>query len=182
MTKKEADETVRRYYLDIYKFCRAKSRSSDAAEDLTHDTFLVFYEKAETLTADNIRAWLYKTASNKLCEYFRKQKREQSFVSIYDAELPVYEPDLEKIGDTGENDFSEFQRRLLSLLNEEEKQLFILLYLRRKTLREAADECDISMDAAYQRKSRLKKKIRKHLSDLDFIFLFLSFVLLKNIC
>ncbi len=45
----DAEQTVKKYYDDVYKFCCAKCRNPDDAQDITQDTFTVFTENFQNL-------------------------------------------------------------------------------------------------------------------------------------
>lgn len=167
------DVIAEKYYPDIYKFCCAKCRNADAAQDITQETFLLFVNKAGELTDDNIRSWLLTAANNKLCEYFRKNQIEDGFVSIDEVDIPVfdsYEHDKAEVVT-----FDDIQRKILNVLNDSERELFIKLYIEKKSVNLLSEEMDISYDNLRTRKSRLKKKIKRSVGHIYFFILVFSF-------
>lgn len=152
----DANEIVRNYYSDIYKFCCAKCRNADDAQDITQDVFIVLVEKSSTLDDKNIRAWLYQTANNKLHEYFRGKAIKNTFISL-DEGIQV----CSDISIQQDISFSTVQKKILSLLNENEKELFIKLFIEKNDVDLISEELGISKGALRTKKSRLKAKIKK---------------------
>ena len=126
-----ADQIVEKYYPDIYKFCCARCRNADVAQDITQETFMLFVKKFDELADINIRSWLLCVANNKLYEYFKKNKIDNNCISIDDVEIPVFdsyehdEIDIDEI-------FDDVQKKILNMLNDKEKELFVKLYIEKK--------------------------------------------------
>lgn len=173
-----AKQVAEKYYSDVYKFCCAKCKDKDVAQDITQDTFLFFVAKNAELTNINIRAWLLTVANNKIHEYFREQKIKKSFVCIDDIELKsfdVYESDEINIEDM----FDDVQKKILNILNDNEKELFIKLYMERKDISLITKELNITYENFRTRKSRLKKKVKGSIGHLYFFIIVFIFKILK---
>ena len=164
------DETVRKYYSDIYKFCCSRCRNADDAQDITQDVFVVLVEKSATLNDKNIRAWLYQTADNKLHEYLRKKTVKNTFISL-DENVCGY-PNLSVQQDITLN---LVQKKILNLLNDSEKELFIKLYIENNDVELISEELGISKGALRVRKSRLKAKIKKSYKFTETLILILGY-------
>lgn len=171
------EQIAEKYYPDIYKFCCAKCRDKEAAQDITQETFLFLVNKYEELADSNIRSWLLSVAERKVHEYFRKNKNEKSFVSIEDVEISTndqYEQnqiDIEEI-------FDDVQKKILNILNENEKEIFIKLYIEKKSVDLVTEELNITNENLRARKSRMKRKVKKsigHLYFFAFVFFFKNF-------
>lgn len=169
-----AERIAEEYYSDVYKFCCAKCRNEDVAKDITQETFLLLVNKIDELSDSNIRSWLLTVANNKLHEYFRKSQIENSFVSIDDVEISAFDSyehdkiDVDKI-------FDDVQKRILNILNDKEKELFIKLYIEKKNVNLVAEELNISYDNLRTRKSRLKRKVKGSIGHLYFFILVFIF-------
>lgn len=80
------DEVYNAYFQDVYKYVLAISRSSQAAEEITQETFFRALKNIDSFRGDcDIRAWLCKIAKN---EYFRMLEKGK----IYSAEPPQDQP------------------------------------------------------------------------------------------
>ena len=169
-----AERIAEKYYPDIYKFCCAKCRNENVAQDITQETFLLFINKFDELTDINIRSWLLSDANNKLREYFRKSQIENTFVCVDNVEISTFDSyEYDKI-DVDEL-FDDVQKKILNILNDKEKELFIKLYIEKENIDLIAKELDITYGNLRTRKSRLKKKIKGSLGHLYFFIFVFSF-------
>ena len=175
-----AEKIAEQYYVDVYKFCCSRCRDPQVAQDITQETFLVFMQKKESLTDINICAWLINVANNKLHEWYRKKSIESNYVSIYDvnvssADQLVLDEPFE------EEEFDAFQQKILNILNDQEKKLFIKLYIEKKSVSLIQEELGVTNEAFRARKSRMTKKIKASIGHLHFFILVVSFKLFHSV-
>ena len=176
-TEQKIEEITELYYHDVYKFCCARCRNADDAQDVTQATFALLVERKDTLYFDNIRSWLFSVADKKLHELFRQRQRERDYVSIYDVDVPQY--NLPDIPDDFDEDawFDETQKKILQILSEKERALFVKLYIEKKSVSLIAQELDVTEANVRQRKSRLKKKVTDAVKHSAFLLAVLAFKL-----
>lgn len=174
-----AEQIAEKYYHDIYKFCCSRCRNADAAQDITQETFLFLMDKIDELSDTNIRSWLFTVANNKLHEYFRKIKVENNFVCADDIDISAVE-NFEVVNKNVDVDnlFDDVQKKILNILNDKEKELFIKLYIEKKEVNLITKELDITYDNFRVRKSRLKKKVKKSIGYIHFFMFVFSFKIL----
>lgn len=168
LSKIQISKIIEMYYEDIHNYCHARTHDKHIADDLTQDTFLLLINKASTLVDDNIRSWLYSTATNKIKQHYEKKsiraKHEQDEIYLslirydfdnfsLDFELEADEYTLEQIEDIKDT--------ILDSLSAEDKKLYIEIYVNRKQHKEIARELGITPKAANVRAFRLKQKILK---------------------
>ena len=175
--EKNAEQIISDYYHDIYKFCCSRCRNPDDAQDLTQETFTMMIEKYDELYFDNIESWLFSVANKKLHEYFRRLKKEKEYVSIYEVEIPVTDISAVESEVSDDDLFDDTQKKILNILNEKERALFIKLYIEKKSVSLVSQELDISEGALRQRKSRMKKKITEAIKHTSFLLAVVSFKL-----
>ena len=162
--KEEADRLLQQaynlYYESSYYYCVARTRHAKGSEeDSLQNAFLVYYKKllaGEEI--ENVKAFLYRTCEN-MCRqadtrFLREAKRSAQLEDM--AQLPAAETDYL----AAELDYDEIKAVLLSLLSEEEQELFSLKYEQEKSLAEIAYILNITPNAAALRTSRLRKKIK----------------------
>ena len=132
----------------------------DDAEDLTQDTFLKAFDAYPSLdTAANLRAWLYKIATNCLHSYWRQSAPpalalEPELVGPADADLRPVEG-----GPAGER--ARALRRGLSRLPEKQRQAVILRYLDELEYDAIALILDCSYDSARANVSHGLRQLRE---------------------
>ncbi len=62
------------YKNQIFNYLNLMTGDKEMAEELTQDTFVKVYFKAGSLRTDNLKAWIYKIATNLARSEFRKIK------------------------------------------------------------------------------------------------------------
>lgn len=72
------DEVYRRHVADVYRFCLALTRSSDAAEDATADVFTAAYSAYTRVRPDTegVKFWLLRIARNTVVSRWRRASRQ----------------------------------------------------------------------------------------------------------
>ncbi len=169
-----AERIAEEYYHDIYKFCCSRCRNADTAQDITQETFLLFMNEIDNLSDANIRSWLFTVANNKLHEHFRKIKVETNFVCADNIDISSLD-DVEYNEADVETMFDDVQKKILNILTDKEKELFIKLYIEKKEVSLIIKELDITYDNFRTRKSRLKRKVTQTVKHLYFFALVFSF-------
>jgi RNA polymerase sigma factor (sigma-70 family) len=72
----------RRYYDDLFRFVRRRSRSADDAEEITQAVFVQAAEQLAVRPAPgSLSAWLYTVARNRLIDEARRRSRRVSLLS-----------------------------------------------------------------------------------------------------
>ena len=128
----------------ILAYLAQKLPRFEDAEDLTNDVFLEAIDSLSTLREkENISAWLYKIAHNKMVDFYRKKKiksillSKMPFLEIVAAEInqPEFQFEKNKIRDgieTTLRSLPDKYRKILKLRYEERipiKQIAIILNL-----------------------------------------------------
>lgn len=177
LSKTDIEKITDRYYDDVYKFCVSKIKDSDAASDIAQESFLAFFKKADKLENINIRAWLYKTAGIEMKAYFKKQKQMNQNISFDDCkDIGTFDEDAKAISEEEfEELLTETQKKILSVLNEDERKLFIKLYIEKKTVSVVSEELGLTENNVYVKSHRIKKKSKKMISTVDLLIRVLMF-------
>lgn len=87
------NEVMTMYKNQIFNYLNLMTGDKEMAEELTQDTFVKVYFKAGTLRTDNLKAWIYKIATNLARSEFRKIKVKHllSLSDVSDSHVS-YEP------------------------------------------------------------------------------------------
>jgi RNA polymerase sigma-70 factor (ECF subfamily) len=95
---KQKDEAALKEVMSMYKnqvfhYLNLMLGSKELAEELTQDTFVKVYFKAGSLRTENLKAWIYKIATNLARSEFRKRKIKHllSLSEVNEAQI-AYEP------------------------------------------------------------------------------------------
>lgn len=78
-----------RYVEALYRFIALKVRGREAAEDLTHEVFLVGWQKLPSYHEYGLRfsSWLYRIARNKVIDHYRRERPHDSLETLPEAQL-----------------------------------------------------------------------------------------------
>lgn len=165
----EAGKICTEHYELVYKFCYKMLRKKEDAEDIAHDTFVLFLEKRPIIEDKYIKTWLLTVANNKCLNEFSRRKKYFQKHADYEKEIEY----LAKKADTLQSSIvyvyaERFINEAYENLNEKEKRLFDLLANGDKKEGEIADEMEISKHACYMRKTRLMREFADKIRDVLF--------------
>ena len=164
ITKERAEEIAKDKYDEIFRLCYSKPEISEyEAEEITQDTFLLFYEKLDILEDNLIGRWLLSTAKLKCYEFYRRKNKqllmlslEESFNSIDD--FLIVRDQYFKVTD------EEVQKSLeviLKALKKDEYTLYYKKFVEGKSHKEIAEELGITVNNVNTRSFRLRTKLEK---------------------
>lgn len=155
MLVEEYELIFRRYYRQIYNYCRVKLRNDQAAYDCVQEVFLILYKKTDRIEmTENIALWLYRTADKVISRYIKKNFKD---ISLESLELPIED----KKGFTT-NSYEVID----TLISKDELSLLENYYLKGESIKSLANKNEISEAAIYKRIERLKAKLLKHKEEL----------------
>ena len=141
----------------LRNFIYYKSGNMAQAEDLVQDAFSKLWENCAKVVPEKGRAYLYRVANNLFLNQVDHQKVvlkfEQQSSKGHELETPQYKMEEE-----------EFQQRLMqaiSALPENQRIVFLMNRIDRKTYKEIAEELDISQKAIESRMHKALQTLRK---------------------
>lgn len=162
-------ECYNEYRIKLFNYCLSRlDGAREAADDCVQETFIVFYKRLlEGEHFENPRAFLYRTADN----FVKRQKQKAASELRHQAPLEA----AADIGVTDEEysarldliDYEECAKILISLLTDEEKQMYDLRYVKKIGVEDIAKTLAISRPAASMRLMRLRNKIKDMVYSFD---------------
>ncbi len=160
---KEECKTIFPAYLqfkdELGRYILQQVKSKEVAEDLTSQLSLKMYGVCEKLQeVSNMRAWLYRVASNVVNDYFREEKNKQKPLNEIEA---VNDESDDFISITVENCLIE----LLERLPEKYKEAVRLSDLEGVSQKEIAIRLNISYSAAKMRVQRGREHLKSMFYD-----------------
>ncbi len=111
----------------IYRYSYLRTSSKEQAEDVTQETFVKTWRYlAEGNVVENIRALLYKIATNVIIDQSRKKKEERLDLLLEDKKIP--EPSHEGHKDMERMTLLHEVREVIDELGDEDKEMIIWRY------------------------------------------------------
>lgn len=145
-------------YVSIYRYCLAKLKNNEMAEDCVQEAFLVLYKKfLKDEEVVYVKSFLMKTASNFVLKKFDEMKRMQQTVSIDEViNIPGHNENVdERLA------FDEYSRQISAALNTLDADIFRLRYVDEYKIEEIANQLEMSVPAVTTRLSRIRQKLKK---------------------
>lgn len=169
MGKSYADEQLElcfeKYSKQLERFCAVRlEEASDFAGDCVQEAFCVFYRKLlDGETFENPRAFLYQTVNNMVLrakrEYFKNAKHTKNLDEAENVAVYI-EKEVEEHLEPDDVDIDKAKEVILSVLDDEERRLYQMKYVERKSLKEISSILGITPTAVAKRTSRLRTKIK----------------------
>lgn len=166
-------ETFNKEKARLRSFIRKNVADAGDADDILQDVFYEFvsaYRLPEPL--EQVGAWLYRVARNRIIDRFRKQKQEVSFDLEEDDEAQWLESILSIETETPATLYERKQlvEQVVAALNElpiEQRQVFIAHELDGKSFKQMAAETGVAMNTLLARKRYAVSFLREQLHASD---------------
>lgn len=141
-------------------------------EELSSDVFLTLWRSCDTLQTDHLRGWLGAVARNTARTFLRKTAAQPPQLSSEDS-LCIQDEDAERL--LAQHERKTLIARLLSSLDEQDREIFIRYYYYNQTTAAIAVQLRMTDSTVRTRLLRGRKKLREqllqggyHLEDFDF--------------
>ncbi|WP_407704824.1 RNA polymerase sigma factor [Tellurirhabdus rosea] len=166
-------QTVNEYGKRLFGFIRNRVRSEEDAEDILQDVWFQLSSVVDLEQIEQMGAWLFRVARNKITDRYRKQTTESLEDLAYeDDEGELNFKDILLSEDaTPETEFvrEAFWQELMTALNElppEQRDVFIWNELEDQTFQEIADRTGENPKTLISRKRYAVQALRKRLDAL----------------
>ena len=151
----EYEILFKKYYRQIYNYCRIKLRHEQSASDCVQEVFLILYKKLEKVDlTENTVIWLYRAADKVISKYLKKHS---SDISLDSLDEPIEDKKAF---------VSESYEIIDTYVTKDELSLLENYYLHGETIKEIAEKSSVSEAAIYKRIERLKSRLEKHREEL----------------
>ena len=146
---------VRKYYLQIMRFCMWQCGNADLAEDLAQETFLKAFKSLDQYRKKgHFKAWLYSVAKSVCIDEFRKRRIEsETTCDIY--ELGSDSLEIKRLEDDDEI------RHMMANLPEDQKEALLLHYIEGFSYRQMGEILNIPYRTAQSRVNLAIKTLRE---------------------
>jgi len=163
--------SIKEYGKKLFAFIRGRVRTEEDAEDILQDVWYQLYNSSEAI--DQVGAWLYRVARNKIIDRYRKKSPELLEDQSYADEEGQLHLEEILLADPG-NPETEYLKGLfwkelnkgLNELPQEQKEVFILNELEGLTFAEIAARTGENIKTLISRKGYAVKHLRTRLQTL----------------
>jgi RNA polymerase sigma factor (sigma-70 family) len=168
--------SIKEYGKKLFAFIRGRVRTEQDAEDILQDVWYQLYNTSEAI--DQVGAWLYRVARNKITDRYRKKSPELLEDQSYEDEEGELHLKEILLSDPGNPEAEYLKTLFWKELNEgldelppEQKEVFILNELEGLTFAEIAARTGENSKTLISRKGYAVKHLRKRLQTLydDFL-------------
>ena len=141
------EETVEKYYEDVYRFVFMMLKDRNNAADVTQETFIMVERYLKNFQGNSsVRTWLYRIASNEVKKFYKRQKRAQN----------IKVPQKEKY----EENYTDL-KAAMEKLDKESYEILFLKFFKRMSEKEMAFILNIPEGTVKSRIFNAKEKLRK---------------------
>lgn len=164
MDSREGYEKIYDEFADaIFRYCYLKVSDREKAKDIMQDTFIKVwrhFNNKNNKEIMNIRAFLYKTASNLIIDQYRKEngkKKMTSLNNMTDKGFDVASHDHKTVHDNAEINMA---MNIVNQLDDKYKEVFIMRYVEDMSPKEIAKIIGRTENATSVRINTAVKKLR----------------------
>ncbi|MBR6419379.1 MAG: RNA polymerase sigma factor [Oscillospiraceae bacterium] len=154
MEQAQMAEIYDRLHDDVYRVALTCCRNVQDAEDVTHDVFLIRFQREEPFPdADAEKAWMLRVAINRSRDLFRRFRRRDTVSLEQAGEIPA----------KTEAELAVWEA--VNALPEQYRVIIHLYYFEGYTVREIAEITNASETAVQTRLARARKRLQKMLGE-----------------
>lgn len=167
-------ETVQQFGKRLFGFVRGKVKTTEEAEDILQDVWYQFSRLSNLDELENVSAWLYRVAQNRVTDNYRKKKTDNLEDFTYENdENEISFKEILLLDENASPELAlfkeEFWSELMQALDElpeNQKEVFLLNEIEDFTLQEIADQKGENLKTIISRKGYAVKHLRKRLQHL----------------
>lgn len=161
------EQQVRQYQDRVFGFAQYFMKSREAAQDVTQDVLIRFWEHHEDVDEDRALGWLLRVTRNACIDALRKRKTRRNAVTVDTEGLDRATstrtaPDAEAEA----ADFRDHLEEALDHVDEPYRSVIILREIQNLKYREISEALDMPMNTVKVYVHRGRKKLRKQLAEL----------------
>ncbi|MFT3919012.1 RNA polymerase sigma factor [Cloacibacterium sp.] len=167
-------ETVQQFGKKLFGFIRGKVKTTEEAEDILQDVWYQFSRLSNLDELENVSAWLYRVAQNRVTDNYRKKKTENLEDFTYENdENEISFKEILLLDENASPELAMFKEEFwnqlmnaLEALPESQREVFLLNEIEDFTLQEIADQKGENLKTIISRKGYAVKHLRKKLHNL----------------
>ncbi|WP_028567215.1 RNA polymerase sigma factor [Salisaeta longa] len=161
------EQQVHQYRDRVYGFACYFLKDKVAAQDITQDVFIRFWEHHDDIDTDRALGWLMRVTRNACIDLHRKRKTRRNAVTVNSenvgrAESPAPSPQA----DAEAVDFQQHLDAALDRIDEPYRSVVAMREIQRLKYKEIAEALDMPINTVKVYIHRGRKKLRHQLSEV----------------
>lgn len=165
---------VQQFGKKLFGFVRGKVKTTEDAEDIIQDVWYQLSNLTNVQDVENVGAWIYQVARNKVTDRYRKKTTDSLENYVYSDEDGEFNfKDILLLDDSNNPELGHFKElfweELMDALDElpnNQREVFVLNELEDFTLQEIADQKGENIKTIISRKGYAVKHLRNKLNHL----------------
>jgi len=171
---KSISNAIQEFGEKLFGFVRKKVKSTEDAEDILQEVWFQLSNLSDIAEVENVSAWLYEVARNKITDKARKKKNELLEDYSYESEEGEFNfKEILLLDDTNNPDLTFFKelfwkefQQAINELPPNQKDVFILNEIEDLTLQQIADQQGENLKTIISRKGYAVRHLRNKLGYL----------------
>jgi RNA polymerase sigma-70 factor (ECF subfamily) len=161
------EQQVRQYQDRVFGFAQYFMKNREAAQDVTQDVLIRFWEHHEEVDDDRTLGWLLRVTRNACIDALRKRKTRRNAVTVNTEGLNRAQSTKRAPDDEAEaSDFRDHIEVALDHVDEPYRSVIILREIQHLKYREISEALDMPMNTVKVYVHRGRKKLRNQLSQV----------------
>jgi RNA polymerase sigma factor (sigma-70 family) len=163
-------QLVQRHVRWVHAVCARQLRDPHLAEDVTQAVFLLLSQRARSIkSGTSITGWLFRaaqlTSANAMKRERRRQRRETRAAATQERSSRQQAAGVASASSRKESELLQMLDAAIASLRQQDRDVILLRFYRDMSVTDAAEELNISVEAAKKRFSRSLDALRKALAD-----------------
>ena len=161
------EQQVQRYQDRVYGFAYYFLNNREAAEDVTQDVLLCFWENRGEVDPERVQAWLMQVTRNTCIDRLRRRKTQRKVMDVStDALRRAASRRSSPAEDAEAADFRRHLQTALSQIDEPYRSVVILREVQNLKYKEISEALDMPLNTVKVYVHRGRKKLRHHLAEV----------------
>ncbi len=161
------EQQVRQYQNRVFGFAQYFMKDREAAQDVTQDVLIRFWEHHSEVDDDRTLGWLLRVTRNACIDALRKRKTRRNAVTVNTDGLDRATSPRTSPADAAEaSDFRSHLEEALDEVDEPYRSVIILREIQNLKYREISDALNMPMNTVKVYVHRGRKKLRKQLAEV----------------
>jgi len=167
-------DSIQQFGGKLFGFIRKRVRNEEDAQDILQDVWYQLSKFANVADLENVGAWLYRVARNRVTDNYRKKRTDslEAYAFTNEDEVGVFK-ELLLLDDTNNPELPLFKENFwdelmeaLAELPEKQREVFIWNEIEDMTLQQIADKTGENIKTIISRKGYAVKHLRTKLNHL----------------